>query len=125
MAIRHQAVAITTDASGAGTATTAAPVQGKIYEIRNNAAGFSSAGTITVTRKGYGGTVATITGTLGPFSVAPGIPVYDSAGNKSLYSTSTGGTVVREPVSDQYLTVTIGSGGNAVSGTIYVIYDGD
>lgn len=125
MAIRHQSVAITTDASGAGTATTARPVNGKIYEIRNNAAGFGSSGTITVTRKEYGGTVAVITGTLGPFSVAPGIPVYDASGNKSLYSTSAGGTVVRTPVSDQPLTVTIGTGGSVVSGTIFIVYDGD
>lgn len=123
MAVRHQSVAITTDSLGAGTATTDRPINGIVQEIRVNAQQFSSTADYTVVRTAdFGGTIAAISNANGPFQISPGIPVYDDTGNKSLYSSSTGGTVVRAPVCPGYARVIVAQGGSAQSGTVHIIY---
>ena len=116
MSIRNQSVAITTDASGAGTAVTPRPVIGEIYEIRTNAAQFSATADTTVTRNGaYGGTVATISNNIGPYTVSPRFDAVTTAG--------AGGSAVAQVACDNYLTFTVAQGGSVTSGTIYVIYN--
>lgn len=126
MAVQFQSVAITTDALGAGTATFARPINGEVYEIRVNAQQFSSTADYAVTRtEPFGGTIAYIANNNGPFQVSPGIPVYDDSGNKSLYGSSAGGTVVRRPLCPGYAKVTVAQGGSAQSGTVFILYNGD
>lgn len=124
MAIRWQAVAVTTDALGAGTATTALPVIGEIKEVRVNAVQYSATADYSVIRTGpEGGTVASIVNANGPFSIAPQIPVYktgDGLASAGLY-----GTVTASPVSAGYLRLVIAQGGSVQAGTTYIGYIGD
>jgi hypothetical protein len=126
MAVRHQKVAITTDSLGAGTATTAEPINGIIRQVRVNAVQYSATADYSITQASAvgGGTLAYMANSNGPWQITPGIPVYDDAGNKSLYSSATGGTVTAAPYCVGYATVTVAQGGNAQSGTIHIIYEG-
>lgn len=125
MAVRHQKVALTTDSLGAGTATFAEPINGIVRQVRVNAVQYSATADYTLKMDSSvgGGTIAYMPNTNGPFQWTPGIPVYDDAGNKSLYSSATGGTVTAAPYCVGYAQVIVAQGGNAQAGTIHLIYD--
>ena len=93
--MRRAELSITTDASGAGTAITRAPISGEIVEVY--VFGSAVAGSITVTRDD-GGTICHVAN--------PG----------TLFAWP-------RPASTGYVTAVIASGGDKKSDTVHIYYD--
>lgn len=106
--IRHEQVVVTTDASGAGTATTTRSIAGLVYEVRGATPALGTA-TYTITRKGDGGTI--LTGSqIAPWSVHPRGQV------------NSGGSAVAHIPCDDHVRVVLASGPASQSGTVHVYY---
>lgn len=119
MAINFQSVAITTDSSGAGTASFPRPINGYVLEVRSNAASYAAGADFTITRKGaMGGTIIAITNNIGPWQYQPRADLHTTGAG-----TATAGTAFGLiPVSGE-VQVVVAQGGNATSGTIHIMYD--
>lgn len=123
--IARYAVEVTSDASGAGTATTPYPVSGEIVEVRvpNAGTALMSGGTadLTITRATDGGTVFAGSNVAPPFQYAPRQQVHTTTGGTTNYASGVGPVVdpAGIPV-DDYLTVTVAQGLASQSATVYI-----
>lgn len=113
MGLRRQALAGTTDGSGVATLRSPYPINGYVREIRFNAGGTA---TYTFTRDAAegGGTVATLTAKVGPFSHYPRADAISTSGTAT--------ALVPIPV-DGNLTCAIASGPASTAMTVHVYHD--
>lgn len=112
--VSQHAVSVTTDASGAGTVTTAIPLSGYLVEVRVANAGtsvFGSTADYTITSQTSAGTVYTRSNVAAPFSHYPGRAVQDV----------NGGTAVQPGAPcDDYLKLVVAQGQASASATVYL-----
>ena len=118
MTLQRQTLTVTTDASGAGTVTTAAPINGYVVAIRNAgtwgtiAAGTADYAFTTAANEGAG-TVLAISNQTDPFTAYVG---------GSIHGMSSGQAFLGVPV-DGYLTLTVAQAAATTAGTVHVYYD--
>ena len=122
MAVRVETIPLSTNGSGAGSAT--AELQGEILEIVNPSTALN-AGTatldITVARAADSQTILAVSDTDGPWRRAPRQATHATDGSASLYA-DTGEPVEGPiPVSGE-ITVTVAQGGASKSGSLLVYY---
>lgn len=125
MGVRRADIAVSTDASGAGTAASR-PIAGEILEVRYNGTTLNNGGSAdyTITRQTDGGTVLAVTNLDGPWSRSP----------RQLIHTSTGGTLdtggltaaitsqVDEIPVEGALQIVVAQGAASKSDTLFVFY---
>lgn len=109
MSIRSQELVCTTDASGAGTATTALPVNGELIAVCNDGTAWGGTVDYNLLRAG-GGTVATLTNQAGPFTAYP-------AGSAIGFGTA----AVPIPV-EGYLELRVAQATVSTGGTVQILY---
>lgn len=117
-------IVLTTDAAGAGTATTERPVSGYVLEIRapNVASQLTAGGSadFTFTVPLTGATVLTVSNQSAPFQYQP----------RPVLNTTSGGTstapayVDRGVPVDDYLRCVVAQGALSTSGTVFVTVEG-
>lgn len=115
MSVRRAELVCTTDAVGAGTATSPQPINGEILELRHD--GTAWGGTIDYTflraASAGGGTVANLTNQVGSFSIYP-------AGSANGFGDS---APVPIPVEGN-LRMVIAQATPSTAGTVHVLYRG-
>lgn len=123
--MRRIQLAVTTDAAGAGTATTVEPLSGYVSEIRVPLAGtaLTAGGTadFTFTRGKDGGTVLAVSNQLAPWQFQPRPAAHTTSGGTTAYSLGVGPVLdsIGVPI-DDYLTVTVAQAAVSQSGTIFI-----
>ena len=110
---------ITTDAVGAGTATTVYPLSGEIVGVRE--LGHTS-GTAdwTLTRTADGGTVLALTDVAAPWDRQPRSAAHSTTGGTTAYSTGVGPVYDGGIPIDGYLKAVVAQAGSVVAGTVYI-----
>ena len=128
-AVRMVALPVSTNAAGAGTATTPYPLSGLITEIRMPLAGTAitlQGGTtdFTFTRAVDGGTILNYANQSAPWVAWPSRSLSTTAGGTTSYATGIGPVVQGGVPIDGYLTCTIAQGQFSAAGTVYIYVDG-
>lgn len=114
MGIRVEEFAVTCDASGAGTATSAAPIAGEVLRVRLGGTAFGGTADFTLVEVKHGGTVLNLSNPGTVFDYAPRQQTSDNSGSAlSAYEPY--------PVQD-YLRLTIAQAEASAAGTVYVYY---
>ena len=120
MRVDKHALSVTTDAAGAGTATTVSPLNGHVEEVRYGGTILAGTATFTLTRVGDGGTILAYTATAAPWSRAPLQPVHSSVGGGALVA-ATGGSALadRVPV-DGYVQLVVANAGSVLTDSVSI-----
>lgn len=114
-------VNLTTDAAGAATGYTSAPVAGRVLQIQyipDGSAAFDNTVDMTITGDSTGQAIVTETNVSAAFTHAPRQATQDQSAAAALYAA--GGTAVRDfiYVADERIKIVIAQGGNTKSGRI-------
>lgn len=117
MPLRRQTLTLTTDSSGAGTATSPEPINGYIDEIRNPSAVWGGTADYTVTRSFDGGTVWQSNNVAGPFQIYP-------RGQATPAGTAIGGTAIAPIPVEGYLQFVVSGSTGSLAGTVHIYYEG-
>lgn len=124
-----EAIAVTTDAAGAGTALSSKPISGRIVEVRMPNAGTaitSTGGTadFTLTRVADGGTVLAATNQNAPWQYQPRPAAHTTSGGTTAYAAGVGPVPDSRGVPcDDYLQLVVAQAQPSKSGTVYVHYE--
>ena len=114
------ALSVTTDSAGAGTATTAYPLNGHVEEVRYGGTLLAGTATFTLTRVGDGGTILAYTATAAPWSRAPLQPVHAAVAGGALVA-ATGGSALAGPIPvDGYVQLVVSAAGSVVTDSISI-----
>lgn len=129
MSVQRIPLSITTDAAGAGTATTPAPVNGWVLEVRMANAGTSltvgGSADFTVTRLVDGGTIWAESNVSAPFVRSPRPAQHTTAGGTTSYATGIGPVLDPRGVPvDDYAQIVVAQGALSASGTVYLFVEG-
>lgn len=125
MGIRRAEISVTTDASGAGTASSR-PISGLLREVRLGGTALNNGGSadFTITRDGDGGTVLAVTNLDGAWSRSPRQLIHSSTGG----TLDTGGLTsaitaqVGEIPIEGSVRVVVAQGAPSKTDTVYVFY---
>ena len=130
MAIGVVTFAVTCDAAGAGTVSSARALREEVLSIRmpnagtalTNGAGAGGTTDITITRAYDGGTIAALSNVTAPFQYQPRDPIHSLTGGTTSYALGFGPIPVTEGVPVWgTATVTVASGAPSSSGTVYML----
>lgn len=126
MPVGRLSFAVTTDASGNGTATSI-PSNGLIYEVRVPLAGTAMLGagataTVALTRGFDGGTVASFSSCAANIQRAVGLGLYTNSGGTTAYALGIGPVVSPGVPFNGTVTCTVTGAQPSKSGTVYAYY---
>lgn len=129
--IERMAFAITTGATGAGSAVSPYPIEGRILEwvapVASTAlSGPGATASFTATRREDGGTVLALGAQGAPWRYAPRRLVVTESGGTTFLVAGSASSGVLDPEgipSADYVTLAVTGAGSAASGTVYVFYD--
>lgn len=118
-------LAVTTDAAGAGTATSPRAISGEVLGVRMDNAGtaVTTGGTadFTFTKSPDGGTILALTNAEAPFEYRVGQQLYTTAGGSVIYAAGTAVYTEGVPVFGT-VTMTVAQGAASAGGTVYLYY---
>jgi hypothetical protein len=129
--IERVAFAVTTGATGSGSAVSPYPIEGSILEwiapVASTAlTGVGATASFTATRREDGGTVLALTPQGAPWRYAPRRLVVTEAGGTTFLvaGSATSGVLDTQGIpSADYVTLAVTGAGSAASGTVYMLYD--
>lgn len=118
--IRREAFAVTTDSAGAGTVTSAAPINGLVYSVRCDGTALGGTADFKVTRTADGGTILNLTDAEGPWEYAPRQAVSTVTGGTTAWTS--GFSALDHYAVNDYLTLTVAQGAASAAATVVVYY---
>jgi len=111
---------MTTNTSGACTAYTGVPVDGRVDTVQYVKTDFENGSTMTLTGATTGIAIWAQTGVNASATVAPRQATHSTAGVAALYAGSGTAVLDKIPISGERLKVVVANGGSAKTGTLYV-----
>jgi len=122
---------LTTDAAGAGTVDSTAPVCGEIVSVRVPNAGTTIMGgggtaDFTITRLRDGGTILAAANQTAPWELNPRLPAHTTSAGTTAYAVGVGPVTTGGPPVDGYIRVVMSGGTPSAgkSGTVYLYVKG-
>lgn len=121
--IRCERIAITTDATGAGTATSG-PFSGEVVSIRLPSADLAGGGSAiwTLTRQNDGGTILRVTSADGPWQYQPRDAAHTVTGGTTAYSAGNGPVMTHGVPVDSHVVCTVSQAGSAAGPVDVYVY---